>query len=88
MGYIISILTSFEKQCLNESVLMPFNGLHPFLHCMLLKAPNTDAMCQCPLTGFIHFYEKKNGKKDGGSNVSMPFNGLHPFLQKHGIGLQ
>ena len=40
-------------------------------------------MCQCPLTGYIHFYAKWNFRPYGKKTVSMPFNGLYPFL--HGL---
>ena len=39
-------------------------------------------VCQCPLTGYIHFYGKALEWTESKTDVSMPFNGLHPFLQK------
>ena len=37
-------------------VSMPFIGLSPFLLCAFLKVQPGDIMCQCPLSGFLHFY--------------------------------
>ena len=45
-----------------------------------------DAMCQCPQTGYIHFYTKDGYLIAWNGYVSMPSNGLHPFLQKFRYG--
>ncbi len=37
-------------------VSMPFNGLPSFLHWLAIDVPIKNKLCQCPLTGFLHFY--------------------------------
>ena len=60
---------------------MPFIGLSPFLHLAKAAASLMMDACQCPLSGFLHFYmagvtvELKKRH-----TVSMPFIGLSPFL--------
>ena len=38
---------------------MPFNGLLPFLLVEVGAESTYKAMCQCPLTGFFHFYKTR-----------------------------
>ena len=37
--------------------------------------------CQCPLSGFLHFYGLETLVDDEDEYVSMPFIGLSPFLR-------
>ena len=39
-----------------ENVSMPFIGLSPFLHMSNTILKNMLCQCQCPLSGFLHFY--------------------------------
>ncbi len=40
-----------------------------------------DMLCQCPFSGFMHFYRKRTASQiRQQSLVSMPFLGLYPFL--------
>ncbi len=43
---------------------------------------NMAKLCQCPLSGFFHFYKKKDKMEIIKKGVSMPFIGLFPFLLK------
>ena len=36
---------------------MPFIGLTPFLHALCEKAEERGIVCQCPLSGLLHFYD-------------------------------
>ena len=36
--------------------------------------------CQCPTTGFFHFYKKMNSFRSNRPRVSMPYDGLFSFL--------
>ncbi len=58
---------------------MPFLGLYPFLP---LSEAYVDLykMCQCPFSGFIHFYVTLMNNSVQILYVSMPFLGLYPFL--------
>ena len=58
---------------------MPSNGLHPFLPHVARVALVT-VLCQCPQTGYIHFYLWNYRWYGVQHAVSMPSNGLHPFL--------
>ena len=40
----------------------------------------SNVMCQCPLSGFLHFYGREEVFYRGCWIVSMPFIGLSPFL--------
>ena len=39
--------------------------------------------CQCPISGFSHFYHPLILRKNPKSVVSMPYIGLLPFLRRH-----
>ena len=62
-------------------LIMPFIGLSPFL----LESPFIGylsmILCQCPLSGFLHFYAFQVVVSNGYIDVSMPFIGLSPFLR-------
>ncbi len=60
---------------------MPLNGLHPFLPYMVVHDYAENNVCQCPLTGLLHFYRKISYNYCCWNCVSMPFNGLTSFLK-------
>ena len=65
-----------------RKVSMPYDGLFSFL---LLErghpVPLHGKGCQCPMTGFFHFYEAHYGFKHIiVDEVSMPYDGLFSFL--------
>ena len=60
---------------------MPFNGLSLFLQTKGGISNLHHHMYQCPLTGFLYFYETQHLQQVAIKNVSMPFNGLSLFLQ-------
>ena len=62
-------------------VSMPFNGLTPFLPIVNATPHDLTFLCQCPLTGLLHFYILTMSIYFWLCSVSMPFNGLTPFLQ-------
>ena len=39
---------------------MPFIGLSPFLRCGSATLKLENGVCQCPLSGFLHFYQQMN----------------------------
>ena len=60
---------------------MPYVGLFPFLLSFDSLYKKNLALCQCPMSGFSHFYFDKSAGKYLQCNVSMPYVGLIPFLQ-------
>ena len=80
-------LSPFLPAIINTMILygdvsMPFIGLSPFLHTMKNLIKNLFGECQCPLSGFLHFYGIKGNVPEYLEFVSMPFIGLSPFLQR------
>ncbi len=61
-------------------VSMPYIGLLPFLLEMVDDDTQDNAVCQCPTSGFSHFYAVQTPKKSTVTPVSMPYIGLLPFL--------
>ena len=56
-------------------------GLSPFLHLAKAAASLMMDACQCPLSGFLHFYMAGvTAELKKRHTVSMPFIGLSPFL--------
>ena len=65
-------------------LIMCFNWLLPFLHIETDKSLLYSERCQCPLSGFLHFYTHSNRcRTHSRMAVSMPFIGLSPFLPGH-----
>ena len=79
-------LSPFLPAIINTMILygdvsIPFIGLSPFLHTMKNLIKNLFGECQCPLSGFLHFYGMLDYADIVNVDVSMPFIGLSPFLQ-------
>ena|GEM_PF-1874891 len=64
-----------------NTVSMPLLGLLPFLPLGIDDNYYIYYLCQCPYSGFFHFYEKGGRCYEHRDNVSMPLLGLLPFLQ-------
>ncbi len=79
---------TLENGFFATDVSMPFNGLTPFLRWIEYDRNNTYVVCQCPLTGLLHFYTYYSNLTIHLWEVSMPFNGLTPFLQQKKLNLQ
>ena len=62
-------------------VSMPYDGLFSFLRSRHRSGIDGHTGCQCPMTGFFHFY-KVRAKTSSGTplKVSMPYDGLFSFL--------
>ena len=58
----ISTMKMFKRKFMIICVSMPFNGLLPFLLMNYITNSFSVNMCQCPSTGYYHFYEFLNGK--------------------------
>ena len=65
-------------------VSMPFIGLSPFLLGRYKQYVDVRYGCQCPLSGFLHFYTDIFRRWQQKRIVSMPFIGLSPFLRRLG----
>ena len=50
--------------CKSRRVSMPYDGLFSFLHGALTKSVKIGSMCQCPMTGFFHFYATSGCRDD------------------------
>ena len=61
-------------------LIMPFIWFSPFLQISKRLLTILPEVCQCPLSGFLHFYFDDEVKMRSQSDVSMPFIGLSPFL--------
>ena len=60
---------------------MPYDGLFSFLPLVFLEGGVTPNLCQCPMTGFFHFYDELLKVYWAGYLlVSMPYDGLFSFL--------
>ena len=69
---------------------MPFNGFTPFLATIITFYFKQEVVCQCPLTGLLHFYCKKTDFINQIKVCQCPSTGLHHFygvirLQKYVI---
>ena len=60
-------------------VSMPFIGLSPFLLCAFLKVQPGDIMCQCPLSGFLHFYSDSKEDLELAEQCQCPLSGFLHF---------
>ena len=60
---------------------MPFFGLLSFLPKLLFRIRRQRRLCQCPSSGFSHFYLADPQRRDECLDVSMPFFGLLSFLR-------
>ena len=78
---LISTLTSYVVIAYSKNVSMPFFGLLSFLHNNELSSTATKEVCQCPSSGFSHFYGVEEDKYPPYLKVSMPFFGLLSFLR-------
>ncbi len=81
--YRASPISTFIKKALGawyNSVSMPYIGLLPFLPTETQDVAETP-VCQCPTSGFSHFYLSQNLSQNLNLSVSMPYIGLLPFLQ-------
>ena len=72
-----------------EQVSMPYDGLFSFL--LIWRSAiyvSWCGRCQCPMTGFFHFYlALAYAGTVHKSQVSMPYDGLFSFLLQHGMGM-
>ena len=59
---------------------MPYDGLFSFLLVVGICNDPDDNGCQCPMTGFFHFYWIMKNTKTTAFTVSMPYDGLFSFL--------
>ncbi len=64
---------------MTKKVSMPYIGLPPFL-LSTQKMAGGILSCQCPISGFPHFYCFFSWSKNSWICVSMPYIGLPPFL--------
>ena len=64
-----------------HAVSMPYIRLLPFLQMAETKTSIRQIVCQCPTSGFSHFYDAEEAKEQPTYSVSMPYIGLLPFLQ-------
>ena len=65
---------------MTKKVSMPYIGLPPFL-LSTQKMAGGILSCQCPISGFPHFYCFFSWSKNSWICVSMPYIGLPPFLR-------
>ena len=69
------------KRKKTRSVSMPYIGLLPFLQKGQKIVSEVKVVCQCPTSGFSHFYTRCVSGNRQKESVSMPYIGLLPFLQ-------
>ena len=62
------------------NVSMPYFGLSPFLRILKKTTNGYTVACQCPTSGFLHFYATVKVNLISEEPVSMPYFGLSPFL--------
>ena len=60
---------------------MPFNGFTPFLATIITFYFKQEVVCQCSLTGLLHFYCKKTDFINQIKVCQCPSTGLHHFYQ-------
>ena len=65
----------------NNNVSMPCGGLISFLQPGKKEVFPMNMLCQCPTSGFSHFYSADKITVESEEDVSMPYIGLLPFLQ-------
>ena len=65
----------------NHRVSMPYLGRTPFLRCTLTDPHIMNYVCQCPISGALHFYRDNRLQWRYPRTVSMPYLGRTPFLQ-------
>ena len=64
----------------NNNVSMPCGGLISFLQPGKKEVFPMNMLCQCPTSGFSHFYSADKITVESEEDVSMPYIGLLPFL--------
>ena len=63
---------------------MPYDGLFSFLQCAEYEVRVRVYACQCPMTGFFHFYNRNRKLwQTPRIKVTMPYDGLFSFLRLH-----
>ena len=55
-AFFISTMQSFRHMKLFHNVSMPYIGLSSFLPELIFLGEEECGMCQCPISGFLHFY--------------------------------
>ena len=62
-------------------VSMPYLGRTSFLQKLSFNVANVANLCQCPISGALHFYVLRKCNKSSHMGVSMPYLGRTSFLQ-------
>ena len=81
-AYLISTARKERGISHEHAVSMPYIRLLPFLQMAETKTSIRQIVCQCPTSGFSHFYLAAVAGMHILENVSMPYIGLLPFLPR------
>ena len=79
-AFFISTLRTFSRKRAKESpVSMPYDGLFSFLLRRSYPQSRQQIMCQCPMTGFFHFYRRRPGIQRNCWGCQCPMTGFFHF---------